>query len=182
MHYVAPLISEAWEEHRRRRVRLLVVAAVSVVGAAVIWGATGGLGTGAGGGASAGSLMVRPSAVLARSPFMGVAVCHPSSTSCYRVGLAISLKRPARSVIATGAGVSSSLNHSDRSGIQMVSFGRRRDFIGFFQPDGIVPRSYLRTPDATPGVPIVLVRLRIDTGQGQTLITHLRVPVQAGWG
>jgi hypothetical protein len=182
MHYFAPLISEACQEHRRRRVRLLIAAAASVLGAAVIWGATGGLRTGAGGGAPTGSLVVRPSAVLARSLFMGVAVCHPSSSSCYRVGLAVWLKHPGRSVIATSAGVSASLNEADRSGIQMVSFGRRRDFIGFFQPAGIVPRSYLRTPDATPGVPIVLVSLRIVTSRGQTLVTRVRVPVQAGWG
>ncbi len=141
MHYVAPLISEAWQEHRRRRVRLLIAAAAFVAGAAVIWGATGGPGSGAGGGGSSGSLVARPSAVLARSPYMGVAICHPSSTSGYRVGLAIWLKRPARLVIASAAGARASLNESDRAGLQMVSFGRRRDFIGFFKPAGIVPRS-----------------------------------------
>ena len=181
MHYVAPLISEAWEAYRRRRVRLLIAAAVSVLGAAVIWGAAGGLGSGAGGGGSSGSLLARPSAVLARPPYMGV-VCHPNSSSCHRVGLAVWLKRPALSVIATSAGVSASLNEADRSGIQIGSVWQRREFIGFFKPAGIVPRSYMRTPDAIHGVPTAAVTLRIVTGRGQTLITHVRVPVEAGWG
>jgi hypothetical protein len=147
----------------------------------ILW-VSGGLGMSTGGGASVGSVNARPSAVLARSPYMGIAVCHPSSSTCYRVGLAVWLKRPGRSVIATSSGVSASLNRTDRSGIQSVRFLRRREFIGFFAPDGIVPRAYLRTPDATPRAPIAVVRLTINMGHGQTLITRLRVPVQAGWG
>jgi hypothetical protein len=182
MHYVAPLIGEAWEQHHRRRARLLVAAGISVLVAAVIWWTSGGLGMTTGDGASVSSVNARPSAVLARSPYMGIAVCHPSSSTCYRVGLAVWLKRPARSVTAMSSGVSVSLNRTDRSGIQMISFVRRREFIGFFEPAGIVPRASLRTPDASPRSPIAAVTLTINTGHGQTLITRLRVPVQAGWG
>jgi hypothetical protein len=183
MHYVAPLIAEAWEQHHRRRNRLLIAGATSVVVAALIWLASGGPGTRAGGGGqpSAGTVNVRPSAVLARAPYMGIAVCHTKSSACYRVGVAVWLKRPAQSVTATSAGVSTSLNRTDRRGIQIIASTRRREFIGFFRTPGIVPRSYLTTPDATR-LPIDIVKLTIGNGHGGTVVTRVRVPVQAGWG
>ncbi len=46
------------------------------------------------------------------------------------------------------------LNRTDHRGIEMISRVRRREFIGFFTPAGIVPPGYLRTPDATPEAPI----------------------------
>ena len=115
-------------------------------------------------------------------PYMGIAVCHPNSRTCYRVGLAVWLKQSAKSVIATSASVSSSLNRTDRRGIQMIAHVRRREFIGFFKTAGIVPRSYLRTPDATSQLPIAVVTLTIDERHGRTVVTRIRVPIQAGWG
>ncbi len=182
MHYVAPLMAEAWEQHHRRRFRLLLTGLMSLTAAALIWWATGGTGTGVGGRGSVTTITVRPSAILARSPYMGVAVCHPSSASCYRIGLAVWLKRPARSVAATSIGTGSSLSRGDRSGIVMVGHVRRREFIGFSKPAGLVPHAYLRTPDVIVGTPVAVVRLTIRTGHGKTFVTRVRVPVQAGWG
>ncbi|MDE3132945.1 MAG: hypothetical protein KGL15_02650 [Acidobacteriota bacterium] len=184
MHYVAPLIAEAWEQHRRRRARLLTAAVAAAAIAALIWLASGGLRTPGGdsGQASGGSVAVQASTVLSGLPFMGIHVCHPSSSTCYRVGLAVWLKRPALSVTAAIAGEHSALSRSDRRGIRLISYGRH-EFIGFFRPTGIVPHAYLRTPDATPQVPTALVSLTIERGRGQPLlVTPVRVPVEAGWG
>lgn len=182
MHYVAPLMAEAWEQHHRRRARLSLAAVASVFVAALAWWALDGPGRTAGGGASASSVSVRPSVVLARSPYMGIADCHPRLSVCYRVGLAVWLKRPAQSVTAKSAGVTLSLDRTDNGrGIEMISFARRREFIGFFKPGGIVPHAYLRTPDATD-TPVAVVSLTINMGRGRSFVTRLRVPVEAGWG
>lgn len=188
MQYVAPLIAEAWEQHRRRRARLITAAVAAAALAALAWLASGGLRNASGGsgglaGAGTGIVTVQASTVLSRSPSMGVHPCHPNSRTCYRVGLAVSLKRPALSVTAVVAGAHASRNRAENHGIQLISFGRQRDFLGFFRPAGIVPRAYLRTPDATSQVPTAVVRLTIDRGRGQPLlVTRVRVPVEAGWG
>ena len=164
------------------RTRLLLAGVSSLVLAAVIWWASSGLTAGGGGHPPSATITVPSSAVLSRSPYMGIAVCHPSSSACYRVGLAVWLKRPAVSVTATIAGVRSSLNRSDDRGIQMITSTRRREFIGFAKPPGIVPNTYLRTPDANPTTPMAVVKLTIETSNGKTVVTRLRAPVQAGWG
>lgn len=188
MQLVAPLIAESWERSRRRRVRLLLVAAASVVGTALIWWVSG-LGTTTAGG-GAGAVRVRPSAVLARSPYMGIATCRqaqssPAPDTCYRVGLAVWLKRPAETVRATGANGSLALSHTNHRWIPMTSSVQGREFIGFFKPTGIVPSAYPRTNKATyatPGTPVAAVELTIVNRQGRTLITRVRVPVEPGWG
>jgi hypothetical protein len=190
MQSVAPLIAESWERNHRRRMRLLLAATASVSGTVLIWWASG-LGTPtAGGGAAA--VTVRPSAVLVRSPYMGIATCHEAQTSraqnsnsCYRIGLAVWLKRPAEAVRATVGNDTLALNHTDRRWIPMTSSVQRREFIGFFKPTGIVPSAYPRTNKATyrtAGTPFAAVKLTIVNSQGRTLITRLRVPVEPGWG
>jgi hypothetical protein len=190
MQSVAPLIAESWERNHRRRIRLLLAATASVAGTVLIWWASG-LGTTTVG-SGAGAVTVRPSAVLVRAPYMGIATCHQAqtsraqdSTTCYRIGLAVWLKRPAEAVRATSANDTLALNRTNHQGIQMTSTVHGREFIGFFKPTGIVPSAYPRTnksTHATPGTPFAAVKLTIVNSQGRTLITRLRVPVEPGWG
>jgi hypothetical protein len=190
MQSVVPLIAEAWKRNHRRRIRLILAATASVAGTVLIWWASG-LGTTTAG-SGAGAVTVRPSAVLARSPYMGIATCHQAQTSraqdsntCYRIGLAVWLKRPAEAVHASSANATLTLNHTDRRWIPMTSSVQRREFIGFFKPTGIVPSAYPRankSAHAAPGTPFAAVKLTIVNSQGRTLITRLRVPVEPGWG
>ena len=183
MQSVAPLIAESWERNHRRRNRLLLAATASVVGTVLVWWASGLGMTTAGGGA--GAVTVRPSAVLARSPYMGLAYCHPDLNTCKRIGLAVWLKRPAAAVRASSANDTFALNRTDHRGIQMTSSAERREFIGFFKPTGIVRPAYLRADfdiHATPGTPVAAVKLTIVNSQGRTVVTRLRVPVEPGWG
>jgi hypothetical protein len=190
MQSVAPLIAESWERNHRRRMRLLLAATASVAGTVLIWWASGLGTTTAGSGAAA--VTVRPSTVLARSPYMGIATCHQAQTSrprasntCYRIGLAVWLKRPAEAVRATSANGTLTLNHTDRRWIPMTSSVQRREFIGFFKPTGIVPSAYPLTNKSThpgPGTPFAAVKLTIANNHGRTVITRLRVPVEPGWG
>jgi hypothetical protein len=123
---------------------------------------------------------------------MGIATCHQAQTSqaqdtstCYRVGLAIVLKRPADSVRAASANDTLALNRADHRGVQMTGTAQRREFIGYFNPAGIVPSAYPRTNKSThptPGTPFAAVKLTIVNSEGRTLITRLRVPVEPGWG
>jgi hypothetical protein len=185
MQSVAPLIAESWERNRRRRVRLLLAATASVAGTVLIWWASGLGTTTAGGGARA--VTVRSSAVLARSPYMGIATCHqaqssPAPDTCYRIGLAVWLKRPAEAVRATSANGTLALSHTDHRWIPLTASVQRREFIGFFKPTGIVPSTYLRSNNVAPGTPVAAVKLTIVNSQGRTLVTRVRVPVEPGWG
>jgi hypothetical protein len=183
MQGVAPLIAESWERNHRRRIRLLLAATASVVGTVLVWWASG-LGTTTAGG-GAGAVTVRPSAVLARSPYMGLAYCHPDLNTCKRIGLAVWLKQPAEAVRATSANHSLALSHTNQRWIPTTSRVQRREFIGFFKPTGIVRPAYLRADfatHATPGTPVAVVKLTIVSSQGRTLVTRLRVPVEPGWG
>jgi hypothetical protein len=190
MQLVAPLIAESWERNHRRRIRLILAATASVAGAVLIWWASGLGTTTVGSGVAA--VTVQPSAVLVRSPYMGIATCHqaqtsraPDSNTCYRVGLAVWLKRPAEAVRATSAKGTLTLNHTDRRWIALTSSVQRREFIGFLKPTGIVPSAYPHTNKATrrtAGTPFAAVKLTIVNSQGRTLITRLRVPVEPGWG
>jgi hypothetical protein len=116
---------------------------------------------------------------------MGLAYCHPDLNTCKRIGLTVWLKRPAATVHATSANDTFALNHTDQRGIQMTGSAGRREFIGFFEPTGIVGPAYLRADfatHATPGPPVAAVKLTIVNSQGRTLVTRLRVPVEPGWG
>jgi hypothetical protein len=63
----------------------------------------------------------------------------------------------------------------------------RREFDGYLQPAGIVSRLRVR-PEGGPnmwmgdGTPFPTVALLIDYGRGRYVVTHLRVPLMAGWG
>lgn len=189
MSSIAPLIAESWERSHRRRNLLLLAATASAIGALLVWWASGQGTTPAGSGA--GAVTVRPSAVLVRSPYMGIATCHQAQTSrspdpsnCYRIGVAVWLKRPAEGVRATSANDTLALSHTDRW-IQAKSGVQRREFIGFFKPTGIVPSAYPRTnktTHATPGTPVATLKLTIVNSRGRALVTRLRVPVESGWG
>ena len=121
---------------------------------------------------------------------MGIATCRqaqssPAPDTCYRVGLAVWLKRPAEAVRATSANGSLALSHTDHRWIPMTSSVQRREFIGFFKPAGIVPAAYPSTNKSihpAPGTPVAVVKLTIVNRQGRTLITRVRVPVEPGWG
>jgi hypothetical protein len=123
---------------------------------------------------------------------MGIATCHQAQTSraqdsntCYRIGLAVWLKRPAEAVRATSANDTLALNRTDHRGIQMTSTVHGREFIAYFKPTGIVPSAYPRTNKSThptPGTPFAALKLTIVNSQGRTLTARLRVPVESGWG
>ncbi len=203
MQQIAWLIDEAWE-HRRRRLRRLALAALvaGAIAALVVIIAQGSGSTAATGSPAApGPAVVQPSAVLSRSPYLGVSCPVADSIACDRVGLAVWLKRPAVSVTATIAGARLPLN---RYGDRLARTRRpRRAFDGFLQPAGIVSRLHVRPVDGNqvstrhgrPRVtvsrqmwfgagsdPSPLVRLTIRDAGGRATITRLRVGLAAGWG
>jgi hypothetical protein len=202
MHYVAPLIEEAWE-HRRRRCRSLAITALAagVIAALILAIVSRGAGSTAGTGApSPSALVVRPSAVLSKSPYMGVSCPVANSIACDRVGLAVWLKRPAVSVTATIAGARLSLDNPDH--LVSASAPSGHAFDGYLWPAGIVSRLHVRPDNGNvisashggtqvtvthrmwfgEGDPSAVVRLAIQHRGGQTIITQLRVPLAAGWG
>ncbi len=203
MEYVATLIEEAWEHHRRRYRSLgtAVFAATAIAALAVVMSAQ-----------RPGSIAriptsippdivtVEPSAVLSKPPYLGVSCPVANSIACDRVGLAVWLKRPAVSVTATIDGAHLPLN---RYGVGAANAPiPRRQFSGFLQPAGIASRLHVRPVDGhvnTTGqghaqvsvapqmwlgqsAPAPNVQLTIHTTSGQTLTTHLRVGLYAGWG
>ena len=128
---------------------------------------------------------VAPGAVLAGSPFMGVA-CHvPNAIACDRVGLAVWLRRPAIAVSATIDGRPLRLDDAAWSG--PMKRGRRSMFAGFLRPVGLVSMLHLATA-AGPvrwlgnNAPSPQVTLRIDDGNGRVTVTRLDVYLSAGWG
>jgi hypothetical protein len=183
-------VIEAARRHQRRRRLVGGVALAAGVGIAV---GTGPLF----GGASApratlpvhaSAVNVTPAAVLAGSPYMGVACQQPNSTVCDRVGLAVWLRRPAVAVEATIAGRPLKLDNPLWSA--KPHRGRRTMFAGFVQPAGLVDDLHI-TPDPGPlrwwapsngNAPSPRVSLRIDYGSGRTLVTQLNVYLSAGWG
>ena len=203
MQYVATLIYEAWE-HRRRRHRALGVAGLAALSVAVLVIALSSHGSGSTSGPLVpppNAYVVRSSAVLSRSPYLGVSCRVPNSIACDRVGLAVWLKRPAVSVTATIAGVPLALNqHGPQPDHLPLA---RRVFYGYLQPAGIVSRLHIRPVDGNEIVTkhgrtrvIVrhqmwfgegnarspLIRLTIRSAAGQTIITQRRVGLATGWG
>lgn len=194
MSSLAPLIGEAWE-HRRHRLRIVAAAALATAAVGVVIGLAtlepGSPPAGAGGPPPA---VVGSWTVLSRQPYMGVSCPVANSISCDRVGLAVWLKRPARSVFATIAGAPLRLN--DRGDLAYRGDVPRRAFTGFLQPAGIVSRLHVRRVDgsvlyklhgremwiAGPDGPLVPVRLTIHEPGGRTVATHVRVQLGDGWG
>jgi hypothetical protein len=185
----AGVIDAARRHQRRRRLVVTVACAASIgvgVGASVVLGgsSTPRPGTPAHGSA----VNVTPAAVLAGSPYMGVACRVPNSTVCDRVGLAVWLRRPAVAVDATIAG--RPLKLDDPLWSAKPHHGRRAMFAGFVQPAGLVDDLHI-TADPGPlrwwapsngNAPSPRVSLRIDYGNGKTLVTQLDVYLSAGWG
>jgi hypothetical protein len=126
------------------------------------------------------AILVTPSSVLSREPYMGVACNVPNSTRCDRIGLAVWLKRPALTV--SGAIDGRALSLRDRSLSTPIHNHRRNDFAGYLAPAGLgahyhLPAHWLGNP-----TPHASVRLRIDYGRGPIRETHVRVWLRAGWG
>lgn len=186
----AGVIGEARRRHRRRQ--LLQVTASLVVVATVLLVQTHGRGPAdrPGGPATGGDLASLPAfkpagAVLSQQPYLGVSCPAPNSIACDRVGLAVNLRRRAVSVSATIDGWPVRLDHR---GDLPASPGRKRtEFDGFLQPAGIVRHLHV-TPDGpaqwygdSAPAPIV-IRLRIDYGGRNEVVTHTTIPLSTGWG
>jgi hypothetical protein len=86
--------------------------------------------------------VVKFSAVLSKSPYMGVSCRVPSSIACDRVGLAVWLKHPAVSVTAKINGAALLLDSYGAAAVGAPV--PRRQFTGFLQPAGIVSRLHVR--------------------------------------
>lgn len=189
MEHVAWLFGEARERQRRRQRRLLaaLVTAVAVIGAAAAIPQRPGplspsrppIST------PPGTIAVSASAVLAQAPYMGVHCPTANSIACDRVGLAIWLKRPAMAVSAT---INGRMLAMDRVGDRLIALGRpRTEFDGYLQPAGLRTSLGVRPIAGTDlwegdPTPYPVVWLLIDYGRGRQAITHLRVPLSAGWG
>jgi hypothetical protein len=191
MDYVVQLIGEAWDHHRRRRRRLYLAGAtllaVAAVAAAVVPGSAGtARNVTTGFSVPVGTIRISASAAFSQSPYMGVNCPVPNSISCDRVGLAVWLRHPAYSVDASIAGASFPLTWFGDE----YRFGARRKprraFDGYLQPAGIMSRLHVR-PTAGGiwdgnGTPYPMVWVLINYGEGHHALTHLRVPLMAGWG
>jgi hypothetical protein len=134
---------------------------------------------------------------------MGVSCPVANSIACDRVGLAVSVKRPAELVTATVAGARLTMNY--RGDFLYRGDSPRTEFDGFLQPAGIVSRFHVKpvegsmvyTPhghvhvvmrhqmwfgDARDYPAPVSVRLTIHEPGGRTLITHTKIELATGWG
>ncbi len=204
MQYMAWLIDEAWD-HRRRRYRRVAIGGLLVGAIAALVSVTFSGGSGSTAGRAVGPplrpVLVAPSRVLSKSPYLGVRCPIPNSIACDRVGLAVWLKRPAASITATIAGAPVVL---DRFGDELLDpLVGHREFDGYLQPAGIVSRLHIHpvagneilTKHGRTEVVVShqmwfgegnarppLIRLTIRYANGQTLITQLRVGLEAGWG
>lgn len=197
-----PIIREAWE-HRRRRHRAIVAAALATVVSIVIASgfASGGFGFSSSG--SIPAISVSPSRVLTGAPYMGVNCPIANSIACDRIGLAVTLKHPATSMSATIAGARLPMKY--RGDVLYRGESPRTEFDGFLQPAGIVSRFHVKPVEGSvvytshghvhvvtrhqmwfgdmrdyPAA--VTVRLRIHEPDGRTLITHTNVDLSTGWG
>jgi hypothetical protein len=179
----AGIIAQARRRARRRRA--VIASGLAALGLGIaghdLW---------AGAGLRSSAAYVAPDAVLARSPYMGVACPAPNSLACDRLGLAVWLRRPANSVDATVSGWPMKLNWwGDRPpGSRPAPSSPRTAFDGFLQPAGLVGHLGVR-PDAGPAdwlgsgalaAPVVV--LRVAYADGTTALTRLAVPLATGWG
>jgi hypothetical protein len=189
MEYVARLFGEA-REHQRRRQRGVIIAVAAVLGVIGLLASTTSpvspphpVSTGIA--APPGTVIVAPAAVFAQDPYMGVRCPAANSITCDRVGLALWLRRPALAVTATINGRALAMN---RFGDQLVAPGRlRTEFDGYLQPAGLRTSLGVRPISGTDlwegdPTPYPMVWLLIDYGSGHPALTHVRVPLAAGWG
>jgi hypothetical protein len=181
----AGVIDEARRRQGRRRLVIAVAVTALVLGVLTVRLVSGWQGRDAPLPGQPSVVTVAPGAVLAGSPYMGVA-CHvPNSIACDRVGLAVWLRRPAISVSATIDGRPLRLDDAAWSG--PMNRGRRSMFAGFLRPVGLVSMLHLTTA-AGPvrwlgnNAPSPQVALRIDDGNRGVSVTRLDVYLSAGWG
>lgn len=122
-----------------------------------------------------------PNRLLAGPPYLGVACPVANRTSCDRVGLAVWLRKPARSVVASMGGRSFRLDDPTWSGPRRN--GLRRMFAGFQKPAGL-RRGPLRIPTTWTGLPPVKtrVRIRVTLASGAVRTTRVTVGLSPGWG
>jgi len=117
---------------------------------------------------------------------MGVACPVGNSIAYDRVGLAVSLSKPA-SVTAILDGSAFNLDDPtwitvDRSGTHVTYM-----YAGFLQPAGLTTRMHL-IPDAPPSMwfgrhpASATAWFRIDFGHGNVVVTHENVTLSPGWG
>lgn len=126
-----------------------------------------------------------PGAVFAQGPYMGVS-CHvANSIACDRVGLSVSLARPAAVTATIDA---APLKLDDPHWSYATRLGRKRLYVyaGFLQPAGITTRLHVVPTTGTTWLgadaPDPLVRFRIDYGHGDVINTQAHVSLNAGWG
>jgi hypothetical protein len=188
MDHVLWLFDEAWERRRRRRRSLAWVALVLCGAGVVIYALTrpGSVPTRpAGLREPAGTIVEAPSAVFSKPPYMGVRCQVPNSIACDEVGLAIWLRHPAYSVRASIDGRDLAMK---RFGDTLISTDKPRTaFDGYLRPAGIVSRMHVQPEPGTTSwygnsTPFASVWVLIDYLSGPPVITHLRVPLMAGWG
>ncbi|MCP9491777.1 MAG: hypothetical protein MSC31_18170 [Solirubrobacteraceae bacterium MAG38_C4-C5] len=120
--------------------------------------------------------------VLSRPPYMGLACPTPNSIACDRIGLAVWLEEPARSVTATIA---------DRHlRLRPGGFGGQGPtyWEGYVQPAGLLSGPLEVTPDRPPdywagGHPLwAAVSLAVKDQDGSVRHILLRQWLAAGWG
>ena len=118
---------------------------------------------------------------LARGPYLGVSCPFANSTACDRVGLAVWLRRPARSVEATIGQRRFSLDDPKWSG--PANGGLRKMFVGFLQPAGL-RLGALQVPLKWAGSPPVAtnVRIVVTYADGARRAVTTKVALSGGWG
>jgi hypothetical protein len=127
-----------------------------------------------------------PTHLLTRTPYLGVACPVPDSIGCDRVGLAVWLTRPARSVSALIGGRRFALDDDHWSG--PARHGLRRMLAGFLHPAGLTRGPLRVVPDGpggrwADGHPVsARVELAIRYGDGTHARIRLRLRLHAGWG
>jgi hypothetical protein len=195
---MAGVIEEARRHRRRRRVRLLAALALAVAAAAA---APASLRSPRHADEVIGSprtqlqtSVVAPASVLSEGPYLGVACPQPNAIACDRVGLAVSLKRPAISVDATIAGQALKLDWFGEQP-RFASTKPRTAFAGYLQPAGLTTRLHVRPTEAARWDPLCdcrvgavwngrdapqpIVELEIHYPDGTRVLTLLRVGLVA---
>lgn len=186
MEHAAPLIGEARERQRRRRLTIawgVVAAALLVIAVSTTAPRPSVQGR-----FHSPPALVPASAVFTRAPYMGVRCPAANSISCDRVGLAVWLRNPAVRVTATIAGQPLVLEwFGDRRRVGPLP--PRSELDGYLMPAHITTRLGVRPNslglwfgDATAPWPSPLVKFWLTYRNGQHITTELHVALSTGWG
>jgi hypothetical protein len=116
---------------------------------------------------------------------MGVACATPQAQVCNRIGLAVWLRTPAVTAIATIDG--RPLRLDSRAWSDQAVGGKRKLLAGFLQPGPFLRTATFKTLLAGMGAegwraPITTVHLTIDYGSGPSVRTTTNVIGLGGWG